>query len=193
MNHIKKYESLFDQSYSIYLAGPDVFKNDAAKYLEDLKELSKKYSHVGLSPADNIEQVLKQVNAATKIFFRNISLIDKCDVIIANLEPFRGPNVDDGTAFEIGYGFSKGKKIYGYMEHFEKELKEWEEEQTKLANARAAGAIRADRPQQRHNRRLQQRSDRARAHGAVANRFQHRRLALQFAQRFQFGAQLGRI
>jgi len=30
-------------------------------------------------------------------------------------------------------------------------------------------------------------------HGAVANRFQHRRLALQFAQRFQFGAQLGRI
>jgi len=41
-------------------------------------------------------------------------MIDRCDIVVANLDPFRGPNVDDGTAFEIGYAFAKGKEIWGY-------------------------------------------------------------------------------
>jgi nucleoside 2-deoxyribosyltransferase len=124
MNYIKKYKSLFSESYSIYLAGPDVFKRDAIEYFKNLKEISKKYNHVGMAPSDNIKEILSQDNAATKIFFRNVEMIDNCDVVIANLEPFRGPNVDDGTAFEIGYGFAKGKLVYGYMEHSHKELKD---------------------------------------------------------------------
>jgi nucleoside 2-deoxyribosyltransferase len=43
-------------------------------------------------------------------------------VIIANLTPFRGACIDDGTAFEIGYGFSQGLKVCGYTEYFKKSL-----------------------------------------------------------------------
>ena len=56
------------------------------------------------------------------IFKNNISLIRQCDIIIANLTPFRGACIDDGTAFEIGYGFSQGLKIYGYTTHLNKSL-----------------------------------------------------------------------
>lgn len=109
--------------YSIYLAGPNVFKRNAIQDLTELKLIAKKYNQIGLAPLDNAVD-MDDSNVATKIFLGNVDLMDKCQVIIANLEPFRGPNVDDGTAFEIGYGFAKGKLIYGYMKNFNHELKD---------------------------------------------------------------------
>ena len=51
-----------------------------------------------------------------EIFEANVSLINVCDIIIANILPFRGACADDGTAWEIGYGFALNKIIYGYTE-----------------------------------------------------------------------------
>jgi nucleoside 2-deoxyribosyltransferase len=34
---------------------------------------------------------------------KNILLIEGCDIVLANVAPFRGPHADDGTAFEVGY------------------------------------------------------------------------------------------
>ena len=45
----------------------------------------------------------------------NREAIDACDWIIANLD---GVDVDSGTAAEIGYGYAKGKRIYGYRGDF---------------------------------------------------------------------------
>ena len=45
----------------------------------------------------------------------NVEAIDRCDWIVANLD---GVDVDSGTAAEIGYGFAKGKKIFGYRGDF---------------------------------------------------------------------------
>jgi nucleoside 2-deoxyribosyltransferase len=113
---------LNSKPFSIYLAGPNVFKKDAVEDLNRLKIIAKRYNQIGMAPLDN-EVNMSEVNVATKIFHGNIDLMDKCDVIIANLESFRGPNMDDGTAFEVGYGFAKGKLMYGYMEHSHRELK----------------------------------------------------------------------
>ena len=107
----------------IYLAGPDVFRENAIAWLNRLISLCANYGHSGLSPLDN-DVDLELKNASTMIFQGNIDLIKECDVVIANLEPFRGPNVDDGTAFEIGYAFALGKPIWGYMENYEDTLKE---------------------------------------------------------------------
>jgi len=92
----------------IYLAGPDVFRVDAKEHLEKLKVLCAKYGYSAISPFDN------ESTSSEDIFYANTKLIDKCDILIANIEPFRGPNVDDGTAFEIGYAYAKDKRIYGY-------------------------------------------------------------------------------
>lgn len=49
------------------------------------------------------------VNSA--IGSNNRQAIEKCDIIIAVLD---GPDVDSGTAAEIGYGTALGKPIIGY-------------------------------------------------------------------------------
>jgi len=106
--------------FTIYLAGPDVFrtKKEVKNVTAALKKVSEKYGHTGSFPLDT-ELVPEDGNFKSQefsftIFRNNIRLIEEADVIIANMENFRGPNVDDGTAFEIGYGFARKKIIYGY-------------------------------------------------------------------------------
>jgi nucleoside 2-deoxyribosyltransferase len=41
----------------------------------------------------------------------NRAALDRCDLVLAVLD---GPDVDSGTAAEIGYAFVKGKPILGY-------------------------------------------------------------------------------
>ena len=94
----------------VYLAGPDVFREDALSHFNSLKIIAIKYNIQAVSPLDNVANPF----TALTIFKANIRLIDECDAIVANLVPFRGLGVDDGTAFEIGYGFAKGKIISGY-------------------------------------------------------------------------------
>ena len=41
-------------------------------------------------------------------------LMRQCDLIIANLTPFRGPSADVGTAFELGFMTALGKPAFAY-------------------------------------------------------------------------------
>lgn len=110
----------------IYLAGPDVFRNNAVEHLTKLKKLCSEMGFEGLAPLDNVIDIdINDVNTkkhAKLIFRANVELIKKCDIIIANLTPFRGACIDDGTAWEIGYGHALGKKIYGYTEFYNSSL-----------------------------------------------------------------------
>ena len=126
---IKGTEVKKSQGYSkIYLAGPDVFRSNAISRLNSLKRFAERYGHRGLAPLDNVLNIADSEKGtpkhATLIFEANVDLIEECDVIIANLEPFRGPSIDDGTAWEIGYGYARGKKIYGYSALSDKSLEE---------------------------------------------------------------------
>ena len=44
----------------------------------------------------------------------NEQLIQSCDVLIANLTPFRGPSADAGTVYELGLARGLGKSVFGY-------------------------------------------------------------------------------
>ena len=104
--------------HKIYLAGPDVFRENAVEHLEGLKKMASRYGFIGLAPLDNIIDVSDKDKFtpvhSRLIFNANVELIKQCDVIIANITPFRGACIDDGTAWEIGYAFALGKKVYGY-------------------------------------------------------------------------------
>ncbi|TGM57051.1 nucleoside 2-deoxyribosyltransferase [Leptospira adleri] len=101
---------------TIYLAGPEVFLPEALSVLEDRKSLCFSAGFQALSPFDSDipRDLERNRDLARKIFFGNCELIRKSDIVLANCNPFRGPLVDDGTAFEIGYAFALGKNIYGY-------------------------------------------------------------------------------
>jgi len=103
----------------IYLAGPDVFRSNPLEHFEAIKKLCDKYGFIGLSPFDNEDSFdgeLFSKQHSTAVFLGNVGLIKNCNIIIANLVPFRGACVDDGTAFEIGCGYANNKILYGYTE-----------------------------------------------------------------------------
>ncbi len=101
----------------IYLAGPDVFEPDALAQGKYLKSLCLKYGFEGLFPLDNsIECDGTPYDIAKAIREANIALIEECDVVLANLNPFRGLEPDSGTVYEVGYAMALGKRVIGYAD-----------------------------------------------------------------------------
>jgi len=103
-----------DLKKKIYLAGPDVFLPHPIEHGKKLSALCEEYGFEGLFPLDNVIEESDPLKLAQKIRVANIDFIDKCDIVIANLSPFRGPEPDSGTVFEVGYAMAKGKIVLGY-------------------------------------------------------------------------------
>lgn len=100
---------------TIYLAGPEVFLPNALEVLASAKKLCESFGFYALTPFDGEVTEQSKLTKAKQIFKENVSLIQRSDLVIANCNPFRGACVDDGTAFEIGYAYGKGKRIFGYL------------------------------------------------------------------------------
>ncbi len=103
-------------AYRIYLAGPDVFHPDAQVLALAKRKLCADYGFVGVSPVDselNLEDIPRR-EAALRIALANEDAIRSCDLLIANLTPFRGPSADVGTAYEAGFARALGLPVFGY-------------------------------------------------------------------------------
>ncbi len=98
----------------IYLAGPDVFLPDPVTHGDSLKQLCLNYGFTGLFPLDNTVVGCNKAELANNIKQANIALIKSCDIVIANLVPFRGPEPDSGTVWEVGFAQALGKQVIGY-------------------------------------------------------------------------------
>ncbi len=99
----------------IYIAGPDVFELNAKEIGQKYSALCEKNGFTGLYPLDNEIDVSTPQQMAKNIFVANKNMIDRCDIVIANLNSFRGKEPDSGTVWEVGYAVALGKKVYGYM------------------------------------------------------------------------------
>jgi nucleoside 2-deoxyribosyltransferase len=97
----------------IYLAGPDVFLNDAVDIGRRKMELCARHGLTGLYPLDNAIDLTAQ-DASSRIFRGNETMMIAADAIVANLTPFRGPGADAGTVYELGYMAGRGKLCLGY-------------------------------------------------------------------------------
>ena len=100
----------------IYLAGPDVFFPNALAVLAAKKTLCARYGFAGLPPLD-VEISAAGPPTSVSIFERNLALMRRADIIVANLTPFRGVSADPGTVFELGWFHGAGKPVYGYSNH----------------------------------------------------------------------------
>lgn len=99
----------------VYLAGFDVFVPDAVAHGERLKALAAAHGFEGLYPLDNVPPVgLSGAALAQWIYLANVAMIQRSDLVMANLNPFRGAEPDSGTAFEVGYAIALGKTVWGY-------------------------------------------------------------------------------
>jgi nucleoside 2-deoxyribosyltransferase len=100
----------------IYLAGPEVFLADSSWIVREKKTVCDSLGLEGADPLDNkIDRDGKSpFEIAIAIAQANEQMMDGCDAIIADMTPFRGPSMDVGTAYEMGFMRGRGKPVFGY-------------------------------------------------------------------------------
>jgi len=124
---------------TIYLAGPDIFRPDCVEIGKAKHAICAEYGFIGSYPLDNSveldflesikdiknpteEQLRSQTaNVAMCIYAENEQKMKELDTTIANVSPFRGPSMDIGTSFELGFMKALGKPIFCYTntcQHF---------------------------------------------------------------------------
>lgn len=110
-----------DSKLKIYIAGPDVFAPDDIEMGKKKVEICERYGFEGLYPtfllpADLFSGKYDKNFVGDEVNKKCIQGIVDCDIIIANITPFRGFEMDSGTAFEVGVARGLNKEIYGYSQ-----------------------------------------------------------------------------
>jgi len=100
----------------VYLAGFDVFRRDALEHGARLVAACAEFGLEGVYPLDKQAPAdLDGPRKAAWIYRANIESIRTSDIVMANVNDFRGPGEpDSGTAFETGYAAALGKEIWAY-------------------------------------------------------------------------------
>ncbi len=103
-------------SKRIYLAGPDVFLRDPLAVAAAKREICSDFGFAGIFPLENALDLngLDAEEAGHRISRSNEELMRSCDLIIANMTPFRSPSADVGTAFEMGFMRALGRPVFAY-------------------------------------------------------------------------------
>ncbi len=96
----------------IYLSGPLFSRGEIAwggrvkGFLEDrMMDIAVIWPH----------EIAPCSSSPAQIFSANLQALNESDIMVALLD---GPQVDDGTAWEIGYFFSQGKAVIGLRTDF---------------------------------------------------------------------------
>jgi nucleoside 2-deoxyribosyltransferase len=95
-----------------YLAGPTVFFPEPSRHGAALVALCDSHGLAGVFPLDDLHS--PAAPSASEIFEHNLALLRTCDLVIADISPFRGPHADDGTAFEMGFAHALAMPIFAY-------------------------------------------------------------------------------
>jgi nucleoside 2-deoxyribosyltransferase len=110
-----------------YLAGPDVFLPNAVAHAATKVEICRRLGLHGLPPLnEDTETAATELEVWQAIYERDVAMMEKSDIIIANLTPFAGASADAGTLIEVGWFLGKGKPIFGYSntaESFESRMR----------------------------------------------------------------------
>ena len=109
----------------IYLAGFERYDADGVEVFEKMKEICAEHGYEAISPLDHAPGVTDTDSEnpymkAMNLFDRFQQHVRNCDIIIANLNDYRGYEINNDVAFECGMGFELGKKLYGYMDNTDK-------------------------------------------------------------------------
>src|SRR5271168_1168241 len=103
---------------SVYLAGPMVFLPDPASMFDRMKTICGEHGLTGLAPLDNqtgLEGLPTGPDLIERIVRADIALMRSVDAGVFCVDGFRrGPEMDAGTAFEIGYMAALGKPLAGW-------------------------------------------------------------------------------
>jgi nucleoside 2-deoxyribosyltransferase len=81
----------------IYLSGP-IFSQAEIEWARHVKGM-----------------IEKSFAPGAEVIWENMRALDQCQIVVAILD---GPQVDDGTAWEVGYHYARGGKVLGIRTDF---------------------------------------------------------------------------
>jgi nucleoside 2-deoxyribosyltransferase/predicted secreted protein len=103
--------------YQVYLAAP-LFSRSERRYNNQLADLLRRnYFEVYLPQDTGDDSCKRDRNAHKVIFDRNLAALAASDIVVAVID---GADADSGTAWEMGYAFSKGIPIIALRTDFRK-------------------------------------------------------------------------
>jgi len=91
----------------VFIAAP-LFSEAEREFNRRLDELLRSNGFETVLPQRDIGDAWTEGHR--RVFEKDLAAIDGSDVVVAVLD---GPDVDSGTAFEIGYAFARGKPVIG--------------------------------------------------------------------------------
>ncbi len=102
----------------VYLAGPTVFEPDSVRIFDRMKAICQAHGLEGVAPLDGqigLEGAAPGKALVERIVRADIALMQSVDAGVFCLDGFRrGPEMDPGTAFEVGYMAALGKRMAGW-------------------------------------------------------------------------------
>lgn len=106
----------------VYLSGLERYDADGKMKYQVMKDICSKYGLEAVTPLDTAPGVEKIETDNPYIWAANVfdhyqQHVRNCDIIIADLNNFRGYEISNDVGFECGMGFQLGKKLYGYMDN----------------------------------------------------------------------------
>jgi nucleoside 2-deoxyribosyltransferase len=101
---------------TLFLAGPDLWRPDAAQLADRKLALCEAAGFAGLNgrPEGLIETEPSEA-MAREIYATVLERLRAADAVVANLTPWRGPGADPATAFEVGFAAALGKPVFAYL------------------------------------------------------------------------------
>ncbi len=99
---------------TVYLAAP-LFSEAECDFNRKLRDLIKDEGFLVFLPQEDSNNIHVEKNRQEIIFNKNLAALDSSDIIVAVID---GADVDSGTAWEIGYAYSKGKPVLGLKTDF---------------------------------------------------------------------------
>jgi nucleoside 2-deoxyribosyltransferase len=100
----------------MYIAGPECFYPRGFTQWHGQRKLAEFYGFTVVLPNDYpLKRDHRDLRKNADEIFANLrEVIERTDIIVADLENFRGAEPDSGTLFEMGMTYAKGGLLYGY-------------------------------------------------------------------------------
>ncbi len=97
------------KSLRMFITGPQKYYPNGLKELKMMKAYAEMYGFEVINDFSYIENGFRDYEHIDRNF------LDDCDVVVADVNPFRGGEPESGTVFDMGVAYSKSKKIYSHV------------------------------------------------------------------------------
>ncbi len=101
-----------DDCRDVYIAGP-LFTPDERAYLERIDGMCREFGLTTHLPHRDSGFAMAQEEVAHRIFESDLKMLEHSQRVVAVLN---GPDVDSGTAWELGFAYARDKELLGIRE-----------------------------------------------------------------------------